>query len=58
METLQRSIAGLDKSARLSAAVEDIDKIIELLSEAREQVASSMFVLAALPLRDSGVLTA
>ncbi|RYP04105.1 hypothetical protein DL765_010304 [Monosporascus sp. GIB2] len=41
MLQLQKDVEKLTRSARLSDAVEDVDKIIELLSEARERVAAA-----------------
>ncbi|RYP82362.1 hypothetical protein DL769_001687 [Monosporascus sp. CRB-8-3] len=41
MLQLQKDVEKLTRSARLSDAVEDVDKIIELLSEAREKVAAA-----------------
>lgn len=40
MESLQRELSSLSKAARLSSAVDEVDKIIELLTSAREQIAS------------------
>ena len=39
METLQHDLARLGKATRLSSAVDNVDKIIEMLTTAREQVA-------------------
>jgi hypothetical protein len=42
MDALQKELSKTNKgSARLSAAVEDVDKVIEMLSAARDQVAAS-----------------
>jgi hypothetical protein len=42
MEALRRELNQQNKVARLSSAVEDVDKIIELLQAARDQVAGGM----------------
>lgn len=41
MDALQKELSNPTKVARLSAAVEDVDKVIEMLNAARAQVASS-----------------
>ncbi len=41
LESLVTDLAGLNRSARLSSAVENVDKIIHLLTAARDQVASA-----------------
>jgi E3 ubiquitin-protein transferase RMND5 len=43
MDALQQDIAALNKAARLSTAAGNVDRIIELLVEAREQIAQSKF---------------
>lgn len=40
MHQLQKELAQSTKNARLSSAVDDVDKMIALLTEARERVAS------------------
>lgn len=42
LESLLGDLSKVQKLPRLSAAVDDVDKIIELLSAAREQVAESL----------------
>ncbi|KAK4462080.1 protein RMD5 A [Cladorrhinum samala] len=42
LETLQKDFEDISKLPRLSAAVENVDKIIQLLSAAREQVAGTL----------------
>ncbi|KAK3938933.1 protein RMD5 A [Diplogelasinospora grovesii] len=42
MESLQHDLARMSRAPRLSAAVDNVDKIIELLSAAREQVAGAL----------------
>ena len=41
IETLVADLAGQTRSARLSSAVENVDKIIALLTAARDQVVSA-----------------
>ena len=41
MLQLEKELEKLTKSARLSEAVDDVDKIINLLTEARQKVAES-----------------
>ena len=43
MDALQKELSNLNKVARLSSAVEDVDNIIGLLSAARDQVARGEF---------------
>jgi len=43
MESLQKALAQTNNTHRLSSAVDNVDKIIELLSAAREQVAGGWF---------------
>jgi E3 ubiquitin-protein transferase RMND5 len=40
--TLQKDLAGLNRKSRLSSAVEDVDKIIELIQAARDEVAATL----------------
>jgi hypothetical protein len=43
MESLQKALAQTNSAHRLSSAVDNVDKIIELLSAAREQVVGGWF---------------
>ncbi|KAK4170094.1 protein RMD5 A [Cladorrhinum sp. PSN259] len=49
LETLQRDFEEISKLPRLSAAAENVDKIIQLLSAAREQVAGALDTHTASP---------
>lgn len=41
MEVLQKELRSLNQASRLTAAVDDVDRIIAELTAAREQVAAS-----------------
>jgi len=42
MESLQKALAGISSKHRLSSALDNVDKIIDLLSAAREQVSTAL----------------
>lgn len=46
MLQLQKDVEKLTNSAKLSNAVQDVDRIINLLSEARESVAAGEYLLS------------
>lgn len=49
MLQLQKDVEKLTNSAKLSNAVQDVDRIINLLSEARESVAAGEYLLSLTP---------